>query len=71
MPPPWRNALLRDGEATTTIALLKTLFRKLVLRIEYDVPPQDVTVDLRRSPARPLSGFRIANPRLLPPSQTA
>ncbi|MGN6551869.1 MAG: cytochrome P450 [Pararhizobium sp.] len=52
-----------------TIALMKTLLRTLVLRIDYDVPPQDLTVDLRRIPALPRSRFRISNPRLWPASR--
>lgn len=47
-----------------TIGLMKTLLRALVRRIEYDVPAQDLTIDFRRMPALPRSGFLIANPRL-------
>ncbi|MET9799652.1 cytochrome P450 [Streptomyces sp. NPDC006368] len=45
------------GEAIT-IALLEALVVRLA-RLEYDVPPQDLTIPLRRVPTRPRSGFVI------------
>ncbi|WP_093797468.1 cytochrome P450 [Streptomyces sp. Wb2n-11] len=45
------------GEGVT-IALLEALSVRLA-RLEYDVPPQDLTIPLRRVPTRPRSGFRI------------
>ncbi len=43
-----------------TLGLIKTLTRQLV-RLSYDVPRQNLTIDLRRVPALPASGFVIAN----------
>ncbi|WP_188192056.1 cytochrome P450 [Nonomuraea sp. SYSU D8015] len=44
-----------------TIALLQTLAVRLA-RLDYDVPQQDLTISLRRIPARPASGFVMAVP---------
>ncbi|MFG6195471.1 cytochrome P450 [Nonomuraea sp. JJY05] len=44
-----------------TIALLQTLAVRLA-RLEYDVPRQDLSISLRRIPARPASGFVMAVP---------
>ncbi|MDT9685443.1 cytochrome P450 [Streptomyces sp. TRM76323] len=49
------------GEAVT-VALLEALSLRLA-RLEYDVPPQDLTIPLRRIPTRPRSGFRITQVR--------
>jgi fatty-acid peroxygenase len=43
------------GEAIT-VALLEALTTRLA-RLEYEVPAQDLTISLRRVPARPASGF--------------
>jgi fatty-acid peroxygenase len=43
------------GEAIT-VALLQALMRRLA-QLDYDVPAQDLTISLRRIPARPASGF--------------
>ncbi|QMV24565.1 cytochrome P450 [Streptomyces sp. SCUT-3] len=39
-----------------TVSLLRTLAVRLA-RLEYDVPPQDLRIPLRRVPTRPRSGF--------------
>jgi fatty-acid peroxygenase len=49
------------GEAIT-IALMKAATRHL-LRLRYDVPAQDLRIDLATIPALPASGFVIANVR--------
>lgn len=49
------------GEGVT-IALLEAPSVRLA-RLEYDVPPQDLTIPLRRVPTRPRSGFRITEVR--------
>jgi len=41
-----------------TIALLGTLVQRLA-RLDYYLPPQDLTIDLSRIPARPSSGLQI------------
>jgi len=46
-----------------TIELMKVAARFLA-SLDYDVPPQDLSVNLAEMPARPASGFVIANPRL-------
>jgi fatty-acid peroxygenase len=45
------------GEKITN-ALLATLVQRLV-RLDYYLPPQDMTIDLSRIPARPRSGLQI------------
>lgn len=47
------------GEAVTT-ALMKPAV-ELLMRLHYDVPPQDLTIDLGRIPAIPASGFVITH----------
>ncbi|MEU9981011.1 cytochrome P450 [Streptomyces sp. NPDC050856] len=49
------------GEAVT-IALLEAVCVRLS-RLEYDVPPQDLTIPLRRVPTRPRSGLTITGVR--------
>ncbi|ONK11060.1 cytochrome P450 [Streptomyces sp. MP131-18] len=49
------------GEAAT-VRLLKALVPRLA-RLDYRVPPQDLTISLRRIPARPRSGFVIVGVR--------
>jgi fatty-acid peroxygenase len=44
-----------------TIALMKRAVRLLTTAMCYDVPPQDLTVDLGRMPTAPKSGFVIRN----------
>ena len=41
-----------------TVALLGTLAQRLA-RLDHRLPPQDLTIDLSRIPARPRSGIRI------------
>lgn len=41
---------------TITVALLRVLTTRLA-RLDYDVPTQDLTISLRRIPARPKIGF--------------
>ncbi|MFD5712249.1 cytochrome P450 [Streptomyces pharetrae] len=45
-----------------TIGLLEALTTRLA-RLEYEVPEQDLTISLRRIPARPRSGFVISDVR--------
>ncbi len=48
---------------TIAVELTKSALRLLAGAIDYDVPPQDLTVSLERMPALPASGFVIANVR--------
>lgn len=50
----------REGEALTS-EVLKTSICHLTRHISYNVPPQDLTVDLTRIPAAPKSGVVIEN----------
>ena len=45
----------------TTIELLKTASRLLATAMHYEVPEQDLSIDLGRIPAAPASGFVIRN----------
>lgn len=47
----------------TTIELVKRAIRLLATAMDYDVPPQDLTIDLSRMPAEPASGFVVENVR--------
>jgi fatty-acid peroxygenase len=53
------------GEWVTT-AIVSAAVRLLTQEISYRVPAQDLSVDLRRMPARPASGFVIDDVRRLP-----
>ncbi|QIP88153.1 cytochrome P450 [Streptomyces sp. Tu 2975] len=44
-----------------TVALLKALVPQLA-RLEHGVPPQDLSIPLRRIPTRPVDGFLLAPP---------
>lgn len=46
-----------------TIALMKAATRQLTTAMTYDVPLQDLTIDLARMPTVPRSGFVIRNVR--------
>lgn len=48
-----------------TIELMKTAVRLLIGAMEYDVPKQDLRIDLARMPAIPRSRFLIGNVRRL------
>lgn len=48
---------------TIAIELATSALRLLAGAIDYDVPPQDLTVSLERVPALPASGFVMANVR--------
>jgi fatty-acid peroxygenase len=48
-----------------TIELMKVAASFLARGITYDVPEQDLRIDMARLPARPRSGFAISNLRLL------
>lgn len=48
-----------------TVELMKRAVRQLVSRIRYDVPPQDLSIDLGRMPALPKSRFVMTNIRPL------
>jgi fatty-acid peroxygenase len=50
------------GESATG-ELIRSALQLFATEIAYDVPPQDLTVSLRRIPALPASGFVIANVR--------
>ncbi|OCG76548.1 cytochrome P450 [Microbacterium sediminis] len=47
-----------------TIELLEETVRLLTRRMTYDVPPQDLGVDLRRFPTLPRSGFVMSRVRI-------
>ena len=44
---------------------MKTIARLLTREMRYDVPEQDLTIDLRRMPAVPNSRFVMTNLRLV------
>jgi fatty-acid peroxygenase len=44
-----------------TVELIEEAIRLLTRRMRYDVPPQDLRVDLRRFPTLPRSGFVMTN----------
>ncbi|MBO4209161.1 cytochrome P450 [Micromonospora echinofusca] len=46
-----------------TIALMETALRQLTTGMRYEVPPQDLTVDLRRVPTGPASGLVLTGIR--------
>jgi fatty-acid peroxygenase len=46
-----------------TVALLGTLARRLA-ELDYYLPPQDLTIDLSRIPAKPADGVRIVVPQV-------
>jgi fatty-acid peroxygenase len=49
-----------------TLSVLEQAMNFLARRLRYDVPPQDLSVDLTRMPTLPRSGFLMRNVRLLP-----
>ena len=53
-----------------TIAVMKEAVNVLA-KMTYDVPPQDLTVDLSQMPARPESRFVIDRVRLVSPAPAA
>ncbi|MCC4300087.1 cytochrome P450 [Aurantimonas coralicida] len=53
-----------------TIELIKRAVRLLTSTVHYDVPAQDLRVDLARFPAEPKSQFVITNVRQIPASST-
>lgn len=72
--PPDENALVPQGGGDVraghrcpgewiTIALVKGALRQLCGAMRYEVPPQDLTIDLSRMPAAPQSGFILRNVR--------
>lgn len=50
-----------------TIELMKLATRFLTRSMRYQVPPQDLAVDLRKMPALPGSGFKITNIKAIKP----
>ena len=52
-----------------TLALIDLAIEKFIHQLRYDVPWQDLTVDLNVIPARPRSGFIISNIRSINSSQ--
>jgi fatty-acid peroxygenase len=46
-----------------TIDLMKAAVLLLATSMDYDVPPQDLRIDLARMPARPESGFVMSGVR--------
>jgi fatty-acid peroxygenase len=40
---------------------MKTIVRLMLGEMSYEVPPQDLRIDLARIPALPASGFVVAN----------
>jgi fatty-acid peroxygenase len=72
--PPGQNDLVPQGGGNPhtghrcpgegiTVALLAAIAPRLAT-LEYSVPPQDLTISLRRIPARPRSGIQITDVRL-------
>ena len=53
-----------------TVALMKQALRLLAVEVDYEVPAQDLTVDLARMPTLPASGFVITDVKATPPSLT-
>lgn len=51
-----------------TLSVLKQAVLFLARRLQYDVPPQDLSYDLTRMPTLPRSGFLMRNVRVLPSS---
>ncbi len=47
-----------------TVLQMKAILELIASEMRYDVPPQDLAIDLRRIPARPNSGFVVKNVRL-------
>ncbi|MFZ5676381.1 MAG: cytochrome P450 [Pseudomonadota bacterium] len=52
------------GEAATVVLMMEAT-RLLCRSISYDVPPQDLNINLRRIPTAPRSGMVLCNVRLL------
>lgn len=52
-----------------TLALIDLVIEKFVQQLRYDIPLQDLTVDLNVIPARPRSGLIISNVRSVNPFQ--
>ncbi|MBS7458635.1 cytochrome P450 [Coralloluteibacterium stylophorae] len=46
-----------------TIEVMKAFVALLAREVEYEVPPQDLAIDLSRMPALPASGMRLVNLR--------
>ncbi len=73
--PPTGDAALpapHSPNEALALALMQQIVQFLVHDIRYDVPPQDLTISLRRMPARPASGLVIENIHPLvtiPPAQ--
>ena len=42
-----------------TIEIMKRVIRLFASSLEYELPPQDLTIDMSRIPAIPRSGFRM------------
>jgi fatty-acid peroxygenase len=49
--------------AGATVGVMKLAAGLLTRSITYDVPPQDLRVDMRRIPTLPASNMRIRNVR--------
>jgi len=54
----------------STVAILRTLAVCLA-RLDYEVPEQDLTISLRRVPARPRSGFVLAPAKSVPETEAS
>ncbi|BBI53279.1 hypothetical protein HORIV_57000 [Vreelandella olivaria] len=52
-----------------TQALIDLAIGKFAHKISYDIPTQDLTIDLNTIPARPRSGLIISNIRSIAPLQ--
>jgi fatty-acid peroxygenase len=52
-----------------TVRLMKTAVRLLIDSMRYEVPDQDLSVDLSRFPALPRSGFVLSRPRRSHPAK--
>ena len=54
-----------------TIETMQTIARLLTTAMTYEVPPQDLSVDLTRMPTRPASGFIISHVRVVDSTASA
>ena len=62
MAPITTTAIAASGE-WITIELMKRVMRLLTAAMRYDLPEQDLRIDLARMPALPASRFVITNGR--------
>jgi fatty-acid peroxygenase len=61
-----RHVTHRSSGEWITVEQMKAIVRLMACEMRYEVPPQDLHIDLARIPARPNSGFVVRNVRLEP-----